>query len=123
MLTCQPYPIRMWGGIKVGHELGMLWCKKICCGLLQLGGYGETRENGIDLINPNVKYKDLHTKTTGSLVKHNLYLLLAPPEQGAFQVHDSEATKKGGVGWGRGSGENCIHHQDTIYDDDFFNNA
>ena len=79
----------------------MLRRKKICCGLLQLGGYGETREKGIDLKNPNVKYKDLHTKTTGSQVKHNLYLLLAPPEQGAFQVRDSEATKRGGEG-GRG---------------------
>ena len=55
-------------------------------------------------------------------MKHNLYLLLAPPEQGAFQVRDSEATKKGGVGWWRGSGENGTHHQDTIYDDDL-NNA
>ena len=35
------------------------------------------------------------------LVKHNLYLLLAPPEQGAFQVRDSEATK---TNEGRGKG-------------------
>ena len=102
----------------------MLRRKKICCGLLQLGGYGETREKGIDFKNPNVKYKDLHTKTTGSQVKYNLYLLLAPPEQGAFQVRDSEATKRGGgEGGERGSGENGMHHQNTIYDDDLYNNA
>ena len=58
MLTCQPFPTRMWGEIKIGHELGMLQCKKICCGLLQLGGKGETGEKGIGLKNPNVKYKD-----------------------------------------------------------------
>ena len=44
-------------------------CKKICCGLFQLGGKGETGEKGIDLKNPNVKYQDLHTKTTGSHVR------------------------------------------------------
>ena len=55
MLTCQPYPIRMGEKIKVGHELGMLQCKKICCGLFRLGGNVETGKKGIGLTNSDVQ--------------------------------------------------------------------
>ena len=57
------------------------------------------------------------------LVKHKLYLLLAPPEQDAFEVRESEAQKSGEGGKGGGLVVNGMHHQDTIYDDNSYNKA
>ena len=57
-----------------------------------------------------MKYEAQHNLLL--LVKHNLYLLLAPPEQGAFQVHDSVATKKGG---GRGKVVEMVRIIKTLF--------
>ena len=99
------------GKIKVSLWIGYVTVQEDLLWIISVGRQRRDQEKGIGLKNPNVKYKDLHTMTTGSQVrewsmKHSIICCywwsitftscLHRQNRVHFKVRDSEATKKGG---------------------------
>ena len=57
------------GKIKVSLRIGYVTVQEDLLWIISVGRQRRDQEKGIGLKNPNVKYKDLHTMTTGSQVR------------------------------------------------------